>query len=62
MGVSVRHWIVMYVLVPVGVLVPWFARRDTDAARGARRQERKRRLREMGEPREEVTSWFVRRQ
>ncbi|MFI8945035.1 hypothetical protein ACIGO6_00750 [Streptomyces sp. NPDC053750] len=46
MGTTVGHWIVAFILVSVGALVPWIARRNTDLAREARRQERERRLRE----------------
>ncbi|MFC5170381.1 hypothetical protein [Streptomyces mutomycini] len=46
MGTSAGHWIVALVLVAAGVVIPWAARRHTDGAREARRQERERRMRE----------------
>lgn len=46
MGTSAAHRIVALVLVAAGVVIPWAARRHTDVAREARRQERERRMRE----------------
>ncbi|MFI7286775.1 hypothetical protein ACIBRY_08990 [Streptomyces anulatus] len=46
MGTSAGHWAVAFLLVLIGVLVPWLARYNTDVARDARRAERERRSRE----------------
>ncbi|MGW7092340.1 hypothetical protein [Streptomyces sp. NPDC054874] len=46
MGTSAGHWVVAILLVLIGVLVPWLARYNTEAAREVRRLERERRARE----------------
>ncbi|MEU9288227.1 hypothetical protein AB0D57_26875 [Streptomyces sp. NPDC048275] len=46
MGASAAHWFVVVVLVLAAAVTPWLARRSTDAARQARHQEHKRRLRD----------------